>query len=118
MRAPVRQGLTAGKLPWAGGVPRHLKVSPADVQMIWPVAGRGRPRKRHVPDILPTAAEDMLADATWRNISWRTGTKVKLKARFAAIRVGVANGPRQRIGDQGQQHLPEKEARLIGEHST
>jgi hypothetical protein len=33
------------------------------VQMIWPVAGRGRPRKRHVPDILSIAAEDMLADA-------------------------------------------------------
>jgi hypothetical protein len=26
----------------------------------------------------------MLADATWQNISWRTGTKGKLKARFAA----------------------------------
>jgi hypothetical protein len=28
------------------------------------------------------AAEDMLADAAWRNISWRIGTKGKLKARF------------------------------------
>ena len=59
--------------------------------MIWPVAGRGRPRKRHVPDILSIAAEDMLADATWQNISWRTGTKGKLKARFAAIRVRSAD---------------------------
>ncbi len=116
MSAPFRQGLTARKLAWAVGIPRHLKVYPADVQMIWPVAGRGRPRKRHVPDILPTAAEDMLADATWRNISWRTGTKGKLKARFAAVRVRVADGPRQRIGDKGQQHLPGEEAWLIGEH--
>ncbi len=97
MSAPFRQGLTARELAWAVGIPRHLKVYPADVRMIWPVAGRGRPRKRHVPDILSIAAEDMLADATWQNISWRTGTKGKLKARFAAIRVRIADGPPQRI---------------------
>jgi SRSO17 transposase len=60
MSAPFRQGLTARKLAWAVGIPRHLKVYPADVQMIWPVAGRGRPRKRYVPDILSIAAEDMI----------------------------------------------------------
>ena len=43
LSAPFRQGLTARKLAWAVGIPRHLKVYPADVQMIWPVAGRGRP---------------------------------------------------------------------------
>ncbi len=46
--APFRQALTARKLAWAVGIPRHLKVYPADVQMIWPVAKRGRPRQRHV----------------------------------------------------------------------
>src|SRR5262245_48450600 len=116
LSAPFRQGLTARKLAWAVGIPRHLKVYPADVQMIWPVAGRGRPRKRHGPDILSMAAEDMLADATWQNISWRTGTKGKLKARFAAVRVRIADGPPQRIRDKGQQHLPGEEAWLIGEH--
>src|ERR1044071_1332392 len=116
LSAPFRQALTARKLAWAVGIPRHLKVYPADVQMIWPVAGRGRPRKRHVPDILSMAGEDMLADATWQNISWRTGTKGKLKARFAAVRVRVADGSPQRIGDKGQQHLPGDEAWLIGEH--
>src|SRR5262245_63054330 len=60
LSAPFRQGLTARKLAWAVGISRHLKVYPADVQMIWP-AGRGRPRQRHVPDILSMAAEDMLA---------------------------------------------------------
>src|SRR6266487_4259235 len=110
LSAPFRQGLTARKLAWAVGIPRHLKVYPADVQMVWPVAGRGRPRQRHVPDILSIAAEDMLADATWQNISWRTGTKGKLKARFAAIRVRIADGPPQRIRDKGQQHLPGEEA--------
>src|SRR4249919_1322673 len=116
LSARFRQGLTARKLSWAVGIPRHLKVYPADVQMIWPVAGRGRPRKPHVPDILSIAAEDMLANATWQSISWRTGTKGKLKARFAAVRVRIADGPPQRIRDKGQQHLPGDEAWLIGEH--
>ena len=84
--------------------------------MIWPVAGRGRPRQRPIPDILSIPAEDMLAHAKWRTISWRTGTKGKLKARFAAVRVRVADGPPQRIRDKGQQHLPGDEAWLIGEH--
>ena len=116
LSAPFRQGLTARKLAWAVGIPRHLKVYPADVRMIWPVAKRGRPRQRHVPDILSIPAEDMLANAKWRTISWRTGTKGKLKARFAAVRVRVADGPPQRIRDKGQQHLPGDEAWLIGEH--
>lgn len=51
-----------------------------------------------------------------RTISWRTGTKGKLKARFAAVRVRVADGSPQRIRDKGQQHLPGDEAWLIGEH--
>src|SRR5438128_1938303 len=116
LSAPFRQGLTARKLAWAVGIPRHLKVYAADVQMIWPVAGRGRPRQRHVPNILSMAAEDMLASAKWHTIGWRTGTKGKLKARFAAVRVRVADGPPQRIRDKGQQHLPGDGAWLIGEH--
>ena len=118
LSALFRQGLTARRLTWAVGIPRYLKVYPADVRMIWPVAKRGRPRKRYIPDILSVAAEDMLADAAWQNISWRIGTKGKLKARFAAIRVRVADGPPQRIRDKGQQHLPGDETWLIGEHRT
>jgi hypothetical protein len=37
LSAPFRQGLTARNLTWAVGIPRHLKVYPADVQIIWPV---------------------------------------------------------------------------------
>ena len=116
LSAPFRQGLTARSLAWAVGIPRHLKVYPVGVRLIWPIAGRGRPRQRHVPNFLSMAAEDMLADARWQNISWRTGTKGKLKARFAAVRVRTADGPPQRIRDKGQQHLPGDEAWLIGEH--
>lgn len=116
LSAPFRQGLTARKLTWAVGIPRHLKVYPADVRMIFPIAKRGRPRQRHIPDILSIPAGDMLANAKSQNISWRTGTKGKLKARFAAVRVRVADGPPQRIRDKGQQHLPGDEAWLIGEY--
>ena len=118
LSAPFRQGLTARNLAWAVGIPRHLKMYPVTVQLIWPVARRGRPRRRHVPDILSIPAEDMLADAKWQTVSWRTGTKGKLKARFAAVRVRTADGPPQRIRDKGQQHLPGDQAWLIGEHRT
>src|SRR5450759_2341230 len=118
LSAPFRQALKARSLAWAVGIPRHLKVYPVGVQLIWPKAVRGRPRKRHIPDILSMAAEDMLADIKWQTISWRTGTKGKLKARFAAVRVRTADGPPQRIRDKGQQHLPGDEAWLIGEHRT
>src|SRR6266581_2932780 len=118
LSAPFRQGLTVRGLAWAVGIPRHLKVYPIGVQLIWPIAGRGRPRRRPVPDILSIAAEDMLADAKWQNVSWRNGTKGRLKARFAAVRVRAADGPPQRIWDKGQQHLPGDEAWLIGEYRT
>jgi SRSO17 transposase len=118
LSAPFRQGLTSRGLAWAVGIPRHLKVYPVAVKLIFPVAGRGRPRKRHIPDILSRAAEDMLANAKWQNVSWRSGTKGRLKARFAAVRVRTADGPPQRIKDMGQQHLPGDEAWLIGEHRT
>ena len=115
LSAPFRQELTRRKLTWAVGIPRHLKVYPVGVQLIFPTARRGRPRQRSMPDVLSVAAEDMLADAKWQTITWRTGTKGKLKARFAAVRVRTADGPAQRIKDKGQQHLPGDEAWLIGE---
>ena len=113
--APFRQELTRRNLTWAVGIPRHLKAYPVGVQLIFPIAKRGRPRQRSIPDVLSVAAEDMLADAKWQTITWRTGTKGKLKARFAAIRVRTADGPPQRIKDKGQQHLPGDEAWLVGE---
>src|SRR5271163_190934 len=107
LSAPFRQGLTTRGLAWAVGIPRHLKVYPVGVQLIWPITKvRGRPRKHHVPDILSIAADRMLASAKWKTVSWRSGTKGRLKARFAAVRVRTADGPPQRIWDKGQQHLP------------
>jgi SRSO17 transposase len=119
LSAPFRRGLTARGLTWAVGILGRQKVYPAEVKLIFPVAaGRGRPRQRHIPDILSVPAEDMLANAKWQNVSWRNGTKGRLEGRFAAVRVRTADGSPQRIKDKGQQHLPGDEAWLIGEHRT
>jgi SRSO17 transposase len=109
MGADFRRALSARGLAWAVGIPRHQKVYPRGVELVFPVAGRGRPRKRHVPNVLSIAAEDMLGAAKWRTLAWRKGTKGPLKARFAAVRVRVADGPPQRIGDKGMQHMPGEE---------
>ncbi len=57
----------------------------------------------------------MLADADWRPISWRRGTKGRLAARFAARRVRVADGPAQQIRGKPAQHLPGEAAWVVGE---
>jgi SRSO17 transposase len=105
-----RRGLT-----WAVGIPKHQKVYPADVSLIFPVAGRGRPRKNSIPDTISIAAETMLSRATWKKVSWRRGTKGRLSARFAAVRIRIADGQPQRILDKGQQHMPGEEAWAVGE---
>ena len=115
LSAAFRHALSERDLRWAVGVPRHQKVYSANVALIFPVAGRGRPRQRHIPDSRSIAAEDMLAGAAWRTVSWRRGTKRRLSARFAALRVRVADGPTQRIHDMGNQHMPGDQAWLIGE---
>lgn len=116
--APFRQALSERGLRWAVGIPAKQKVYPADVEMIFPVAGRGRPRKRHIPDRLSRPAEAVLADADWRTLSWRRGTKGRLAAQFAALRVRVADGPPQRIHDMGAQHLPGEEVWVVGEQRS
>ena len=113
--APFRQGLSARRLVWAVGIAGRQKVYPAGVAPIVPAAGRrGRPRNA-IPDALSVAAEAMLADAAWSELSWRTGTKGPLRASFAAVRVRVADGPPQRIRDKSHQHRPGEEAWLVGE---
>lgn len=118
LSAPFRQALSERGLTWAVGVGARQKVYPVDVALVFPAAGRGRPRKNHVPDAKSVSAEKTLATAPWRTLSWRRGTKGPLKAHFAAVRIKVADGAPQRIGDMGQQHLPGEEAWLIGEHRS
>ena len=44
LSAPFRQGLSARGLTWAVGIGRQQKVYPLPVSLVFPVAGRGRPR--------------------------------------------------------------------------
>ena len=118
LSASFRHALSERGLQWAVGIPRHQKVYRGDVALSFPVAGRGRPRQRHIPDSKSISVEAMLAGASWRSISWRHGTKGRLAARFAAVRVRVADGPTQRIRDMGGQHMPGDEAWLIGERRS
>jgi SRSO17 transposase len=118
LSAAFRRALSERGLLWAVGIPRHQKVYPANVALMFPISGRGRPRQRYIPDSKSIAAQDMLASAAWRTVTWRRGTKGRLSARFAAIRVRVADGPTQRIRDTGTQHMPGDEAWLIGEHRS
>jgi len=117
--AAFRHALSARGLTWAVGIPRTQKVYAPEVGLTWPVAPRGRPRQRPVPDIRPLAAQDMLALQTWRTITWRRGTKGPLKAAFAALRVRVADGTPTRAGERSHQHLPgEEEVWLVGERRS
>lgn len=115
LSAGFRQGLSQRGLAWAVGIPKHQKVYPVDVDLVFPVAGRGRPRQHSIPATLSAAAETILAKRSWNRVSWRNGTKGPLAARFTAQRIRIADGPPQRIGSKGQQHMPGEEAWLVGE---
>jgi SRSO17 transposase len=111
-----RQALSALGLLWAVGTVRIQKVYPADVQLVASTTPRGRPRKTLIPDAALIPAETMLAKSRWRRVTWRDGTKGPLQARFAAVRVRVADGPAVQLGRQAAQHLPGEEVWLVGEH--
>lgn len=115
MNAEFRQALAARGLTWAVGIPRTQTVYPPTVGLRPPVAPRlGRPPKHPVPTAERMAAAAQLARlpaTAWRPVSWRRGTKGRLTARFAAVRVRVADGPTLARG----QHLPGEEVWLVGE---
>ncbi|WP_159350067.1 IS701 family transposase [Roseomonas harenae] len=111
--ATFRAGLSERGLRWAVGIPRILKVYPADVALLPPPSGSRR--KLSEPDQISRSAEDILAQATWQKVTWRRGTKGRLSADFAAARVRVADGPAQQIGGRPAQHLPGEAAWVVGE---
>jgi SRSO17 transposase len=116
--ASFRHALSALELLWAVGTVRIQKVYLADVQLVPSTTTRGRPRKTLIPDQESIAAEAMLAKACWRRIAWRRGTKGPLQARFAAMRVRVADGPAVQLRGHAAQHLPGDEVWLVGERRS
>lgn len=113
--ALFRHALSERGLRWAVGLSRRQNVYSADVGLTFPVAKGGRRRKYHIPDAPPVAAEAMLANAKWRKVTWRRGTKGSLSCRFAARRVKIADGHRHRMADGRVQAMPGEEVWLVGE---
>ncbi len=94
LSAPFRQGLSARDLVWSVGVPRTQKVFTTGVGLLFPRANKGKPRQHAVPSEDARAGADVLDNCRWRRIIWRQGSKGALTARFAALRVRVADGLR------------------------
>jgi SRSO17 transposase len=112
--AGFRHGLTARGLRWAVGIPANQKVYPRTVRLLPPRRTRsGRPCKYPVPSAPRTAVATLLAKSAvrWRRVTWRHGTRGPLSARFAALRVRVADG----AANAENQHLPGNEVWLVGE---
>jgi SRSO17 transposase len=116
--APFRHALSKRGLLWAVGMSRRQMVYPTDVAMIFPTEKARKPRKHHIPDRPPVSTEEMLADETWRKLSWRRGTKGPLTCRFAARRVRIADGEKHRIFDKGVSRMPGDEVWIIGERRS
>lgn len=109
-----REGLTELGLEYIVGVQKSTTVwrpgeAPRPAKR-W--KGRGRPPtllrrdKNHQPISVKQLAESLAASA-WENVSWREGTKQRLRSRFAALRVRVAHR------DYWRSELPAEEWLLI-----
>lgn len=116
MVAEFRQGLDALGLLWAVGILSTQHVYPVDVEIDSPQT-LGRPRKYPRGDAATRSAKDTiesLGSKAFRSVTWRQGTKGPLRARFAALRVRVADAPRQSHGV----HSPGAEVWLVCEQRT
>jgi SRSO17 transposase len=106
-----RHGLDERELAWAAGIACTQLVYPTTVKLRPAYTPTGRPAKYPRPNRPPRSAAEMLETQRWRRVTWRNGTKGPLNARFAAVRVRVADGPLNAEGTR----LPGEEVWLIGE---
>ena len=97
--ADFRDGVAARGLVYMAGVTGDFVVFTAPPAWIPPRAsGRGRPATRHrlAPDNPPPVALSALAkQVRLRKVTWRQGSKGKLAARFAWLRVWPGHGWQQ-----------------------
>lgn len=111
--AEFRNGLTERNLRWAVGILSTQNVYSADVTTTFPRHRRRGPRRKHpVVSETPCSAQQFIeTHATFRQISWRVGTKGRLSGEFALCRVRPADGDEASMGV----HLPGEKAWLICE---
>ena len=93
-----RAGVTGLGLSYAVGVQSTLSVWPPGREPLppRPWSGRGRPPSRigRDHDHRPVSAKALatsLAEDAWTIVTWREGTNVRLRSRFAALRVRPAS---------------------------
>jgi SRSO17 transposase len=94
----LRSALTALDLSYVAGILSSTTVWAPDTGPLPPkpyVPGRGRPTKqlRRNPEHRPVKVKDLalsLPAKAWRTITWREGTNVPLKSRFARLRIRIA----------------------------
>lgn len=97
-KAPeFRRHLEQRALLYAVGILPQQRVYPADVVLLPPVRKRPgvRPPVHPTPSVESVQAQAMIAsmgDDAFEEVSWRRGTKGPLRARFAAVRIRMAEG--------------------------
>ncbi len=98
-----REGITELELQYAVGVHENMTVWPPG-EVPWPKKrrkGKGRPPTRLHRDAehQPVSVKELalsLPDQAWKTVTWREGTKHKLKSRFAAVGVRPAHRDHKR----------------------
>jgi SRSO17 transposase len=95
----LRFAITALGLPYIAGILSNTTVWAPGTGPLPPkpyVPGRGRPTKqlRRDAEHQPVKVKDLafsLPAKAWRTITWREGTNVPLKSRFARVRIRIAH---------------------------
>jgi SRSO17 transposase len=95
----LREAVTALGLPYIAGILSNTTVWAPGTGPLPPkpyVPGRGRPTKqlRRDAEHQPGKVKDLafsLPAKLWRTITWREGTNVPLKSRFARLRIRIAH---------------------------
>jgi SRSO17 transposase len=95
----LREAVTALGLPYIAGILSNTTVWAPGTGPLPPkpyVPGRGRPNKqlRRDAEHQPVKVKDLafsLPAKLWRTITWREGTNVPLKSRFARLRIRIAH---------------------------
>jgi SRSO17 transposase len=95
----LRRAVTALGLPYIAGILSNTTVWAPGTGPLPPkpyIPGRGRPTKqlRRDAEHQPVKVKDLafsLPAKLWRTITWREGTNVPLKSRFARLRIRIAH---------------------------